>query len=257
MSMWFLEWEENREAHEKKRIKWLNLAVGCFIAAVAVMFITEKVLYDGVLKTNTGAYLSTVIGAAIAFFLERDSLKIKVEKERNKKTEYLILIIMTAVIFGLSAISGQVLFIVQWVCLAPTLLWLANLLDRKDYDKDLVYAFALTVASLIMLVTTVFAPRLMGYRNVYAAERAVTAEGYDEAEYLGWLYGRWIYQDAVDKSFYEEEMQEEKYYMVFGRKDDAPYRFLIDPKGGQIILAASEKDEPELGNWYRSREGGL
>ena len=52
-------------------------------------------------------------------------------------------------------------------------------------------------------------------------------------------------------------MQEEQYYMVFGRKDGEPYRFIIDPKGGEIILAASEQAEPELGNWYRSREGGV
>ena len=59
------------------------------------------------------------------------------------------------------------------------------------------------------------------------------------------------------EAFYEEEMQEEKYYMVFGRKDGEPYRFVIDPKGGEILIAASEAEEQELGNWYRSREGGL
>lgn len=255
--MWFLEWEENREAHEKKRKKWLNLAVGCFIAAVAVMFVTEKMLFDGIVETNTGVFLSAVIGVAIAFFMERDSLKIKVEKERNKKAEYLAFLVVTAGLFGISAINGQVLLIIQWICLAPAVLWLTNLMDRKEYDKNLMYSFALVVVSLIMLVTTVFGPRLMRYQNVYAAERIVTAEGYDEAEYLGWLYGRWVYQDAVDKSFYEEEMEEEQYYMVFGRKDGEPYRFIIDPKGGEVILAASEAEEPELGNWYRSREGGV
>ncbi|WP_458406657.1 hypothetical protein [Anaerotignum sp.] len=255
--MWFLEWEENREAHEKKCRKWTYLAVFCFVAALATMFLTEKMLFDGIVETNTGVLLSAVIGVAIAFFMERDSLKIKVEKERNKKAEYLAFLVVTAGLFGISAINGQVLLIIQWICLAPAALWLTNLMDRKEYDKNLMYSFALVVVSLIMLVTTVFGPRLMRYQNVYAAERIVTAEGYEEAEYLGWLKGAWVYQDAVDKSFYEEEMEEEKYYMVFGRKDGEPYRFIIDPKGGEIILAASEKEEPELGNWYRSREGGL
>ena len=49
--------------------------------AVAAMFLTEKVLYDGVVETNTGVFLSGVIGVAIAFFLERDSLKIKMKKD--------------------------------------------------------------------------------------------------------------------------------------------------------------------------------
>jgi hypothetical protein len=46
-------------------------------------------------------------------------------------------------------------------------------------------------------------------------------------------------------------MAEETYYMVFGRKDGEPYRFIIEPKGGEIIFAASEREEPELGNWYK------
>ena len=255
--MWFLEWENSTEEQEKKCRKWECLAFFCFVVAVAAMFLTEKELYDGVVETNTGVFLSGVIGVAIAFFMERDSLKIKIKKERNRKKEYLLLLIITTGIFGISSIDGQVLKIVQWVCLVPVVMWLQNLIDEDRYDKNLVYSFALVVVSLIMLVTTVFGPRLLGYQNVYTAERTVTAEGYEEAEYLGWLYGRWMYQDAVDKSFYEEEMQEKQYYMVFGRKDGEPYRFLIDPKGGDILITATEAEEPELGNWYRSREGGM
>ena len=78
-----------------------------------------------------------------------------------------------------------VLFLIQWFCLIPAILWLAKLAEQDRYDKDMVYSFALVVVSLIVIVTTVFVPRLLGYRNVYAAERIVTAEGYGEAEYLG------------------------------------------------------------------------
>ena len=107
--MWFLEWEENREEHEKKCKKWFWLAAFCFAVAVAVMFVTQHVLYDGVVETNTGVFLSGIIGVAIAFFMERDSLKIKVKKERNRKREYLTMLIVTAGIFAISAIDGQVL----------------------------------------------------------------------------------------------------------------------------------------------------
>ena len=248
--MWFLEWEENREEHEKKCKKWFWLAGFCFVTAVLVMLVTQHILYDDVVQTNTGVFLTTVIGAAVTLFLERDSLKIKVEKERNRKTEYIVVLVLTAMIFGAAAFTGQILAIVQWVCMVPAMLWLSNLLDRKEYDKDLVYSFALVVASLIMLVTTVFAPKVMGYRNIYGAERTVTAEGYENAEYLGWMKGAWVYQDAFDKSFYSEDMAEEKYYMVFGRDAEGEaYRFIIDPKGGEMILAASEAEEPELAKW--------
>ena len=255
--MWFLEWEENREVHEKKRIKLLILAVFCWIAALVVLFLTEKILYGEILETNTGGYLGATIGTAIIFFLQKDSLQIKVQKDRNKRMEPILIAVVTAIIAALTAVTGQVLFLVQWFCLIPAILWFAKLEEQDRFDKDMVRSFALIVVSLIVIVTTVFVPKLMRYQNVFAAERIVAAQGYEEAEYLGWLKGAWVYQDAVDKSFYEKGMRDELYYMVFARKDGEPYRFIIDPKGGEIILAASEKEEPELGNWYRSWEGGV
>ncbi|MBQ2879796.1 MAG: hypothetical protein IJE27_03790 [Anaerotignum sp.] len=249
--MWFLEWEENSEKQEEKRKKGFVLAIFCFVVAVLVMFITEYILYDSIVETNAGVFLASVIGAAIAFFMEQGSLKIRVEKERNRKAEYIIILVLTTMIFALSSIDGQVLAIVQWVCLVPIGLWLAGLLEKEKYDKDMVYIFSLGVISLVMLVTTVFVPKVMGYQNIYAAERIVTAEGYEVAEYLGWMKGAWIYQDVQDKSFYHEDMAEEPYYMIFARKDKKgeAYRVIVDPKGGDIILAASETEEPELTYW--------
>ena len=252
--MWFLEWEENSEKQEEKRKKLLSLSVFCWMVALAVLFLTEKVLYGEILKTNAGGFLGATLGTAIVFFLQKDSLRIQVQKERNRKAELILISVVTVAVATFSVFTEEVLFLVQWFCLIPAILWLAKLSEMEKYDKELVHTFALFVVSLIIVVTTVFVPRLLGYRNVFAAERMVAAEGYEDTEYLGWLYGRWMYQDAADKSFYEEEMAEEQYYMIFGRKDGEPYRFLIDPKGGEIIIAASEKEEPELGNWYRSRE---
>ena len=249
--MWFLEWEENSEKHEEKRKKLLNLAVFCWMVALVVLFLTEKILYGEILKTNTGGFLGATLGTAIVFWMQKDSLRIQVQKEGNVKTELILISVVTVAVAAFAAFTGEVLFLIQWFCLIPIVLWLAKLAELEKYDRNLVYSFALLVISLIVIVTTVFVPRLQGYRNVYAAERIVAAEGYEDAEYLGWLYGRWVYQDAVDKSFYEEEMQEEQYYMIFARKDGEPYRFIIDPKGGEIIIAASEKEEPELGNWYK------
>ena len=41
--MWFLEWEENSEKQEVKRKKLLILAVVCWMVALAVLFLTEKI----------------------------------------------------------------------------------------------------------------------------------------------------------------------------------------------------------------------
>ncbi len=249
--MWFLEWEDSQEKQEMKRKKLQVLAVFCWVVALAVLFLTEKILYGEILETNTSGFLGATLGTAIVYWMQKDSLRIQVQKERNIKAELLLIAIVTVAVAAFAAFTGQVLFLIQWFCLIPAILWLAKLAEQEKYDRNLVYSFVLVVVSLIIIVTTVFVPRLQGYRNVYAAERIVAAEGYEDAEYLGWMKGAWVYQAAVDKSFYEEEMQEEPYYMVFARKDGEPYRFIIDPKGGEVIIAASEKEEPELGNWYK------
>ena len=249
--MWFLEWEENSEDHKKKQKKCLILAIACWAAALVVLFVTEKILYGEILKTNASGFLGATVGTAIIFFLQRDSLQIKVQKDRNKRMELILIAVVTAVIGALTAVIGQELFLIQWFCLIPAILWFAKLEEQDRFDKNMVHSFALIVVSLIVIVTTVFVPRLQGYRNVYAAERIVTAEGYEDAEYLGWLKGAWVYQDAKDKTFYEKGMKDELFYMVYGEKEGEAYRFIIDPRGGEIILAASEKEEPELGNWYK------
>ena len=249
--MWFLEWEENSEKQEVKRKKLLILAVVCWMVALAVLFLTEKILYGEILKTNTAGFLGATLGTAIVFWMQKDSLRIQVQKERNVKTELILISVVTVAVAAFAAFTGQVLFLIQWFCLIPAVLWLVKLAELEKYDRNLVYSFALLVISLIVIVTTVFVPRLQGYRNVYAAERIVAAEGYEDAEYLGYLKGAWVHQSAVDKSFYREEMAEETYYMIFARKGGEPYRFIIDPKGGEVIIAASEQEEPELGNWYK------
>ena len=249
--MWFLEWEENNEKQEVKRKKLLILAVVCWMVALAVLFLTEKILYGEILKTNTSGFLGATIGTAIVFWMQKDSLRIQVQKERNVKTELILISVVTVAVAAFAAFTGQVLFLIQWFCLIPAILWFAKLEEQDRFDKNMVHSFALIVVALIVIVTTVFVPRLLGYRNVYAAERIVTAEGYEDAEYLGWLKGAWVYQDAKDKTFYEKGMKDELFYMVYGEKEGEAYRFIIDPRGGEVILAASEKEEPELGNWYK------
>ena len=68
--MWFLEWEENSEDHKKKQKKWLVLAIVCWAAALVVLFVTEKILYGEILKTNASGFLGATVGTAIIFFLQ-------------------------------------------------------------------------------------------------------------------------------------------------------------------------------------------
>lgn len=131
---------------------------------------------------------------------------------------------------------------------------------RKAMGKEekplSMYACNLLLVSVLLVAGALTGTKIMGLTSTYGAKKNIGAEGFTDVEYLGWMYGDWVYEYAVEKDFYEESMAREKYYMLFGRKDGAPWRFVVDPKGGKIMIAATEGDEPELGNWYRSRETG-
>lgn len=119
----------------------------------------------------------------------------------------------------------------------------------KD-DKPLsMYACNLLLVSVLLVVGTLTGTKMMGLTSTYGAKKTITAEGFTDVEYVCWMYGRWLNQFAEDTSFYEENMGQEKFYLFSGEKDGEAWRIVIDPKGGDILLAATEGEEPELANW--------
>lgn len=250
-------WEEKSYQQEKKRKILWTAAVICWLLALLFIYQIGEKMYGGVISTGASSYAMVSLGMAIGI-----SLRYGLGKEPKPMTEkrwrnsWIFAVIWSVVIETFAIFMGMYVQAVQYFCLLiPSAFLLRE--EKKDIDKISFDACTLLMVAVVLTFSTLLAPKLMGMHTTGQAERIVTAEGYEEAEYLGWMKGAWIYRDAVDKSFYEEEMQEEKYYMVFGRKEGEPYRFVIDPKGGEILIAASEAAEPELGNWYRPQEGGV
>ena len=250
-------WEEKSYQQNKKRKILWTVAVISWILSLLILYYVGETVYGGVIQTGASSYAAVSIGVAIG-----TSLRYGMGKEPKPMTEKrwrntcIFLVLWSVAIEALAISKEMYVLAVQYACvLIPAAYEMKE--EKKDVDKISLGACTLLLISVVLSFSTYVAPKLMGMHTTGQAERIVAAEGYEEAEYLGWLKGAWVYRDAVDKSFYEEEMQEEKYYMVFGRKDGEPYRFVIDPKGGEILIAASEAEEPELGNWYRSREGGV
>lgn len=250
-------WEEKSYQQEKKRKILWTAAVISWILSLLILYYVGETVYGGVIQTGASSYAAVSIGVAIG-----TSLRYGMGKEPKPMTEkrwrnsWIFAVIGSIVIETFAIFMGMYVQAVQYFCLLILSAFLVRE-EKKDIDKISLDACTLLSIAVVLSFSTYVAPKLMGMHTTGQAERIVTAEGYEEAEYLGWMKGAWVYRDAVDKSFYEEEMQEEKYYMVFGRKDGEPYRFVIDPKGGEILIAASETAEPKLGNWYRSREGGV
>ena len=247
-------WEEKSYQQEKKRKILWTVAVISWILSLLILYYVGETVYGGVIQTGASSYGAVSIGVAIG-----TSLRYGMGKEPKPMTEKrwrntcIFLVLWSVAIEALAISKEMYVLAVQYACVLIPAAYLMKE-EKKDVDKISLDACTLLSIAVVLSFSTYVAPKLMGMHTTGQAERIVAAEGYEEAEYLGWLKGAWVYRDAVDKSFYEEEMQEERYYMVFGRKDGEPYRFVIDPKGGEILIAASEAEEPKLGNWYRSRE---
>ena len=98
---------------------------------------------------------------------------------------------------------------VQTLCLFPLLLAVDKMHTVEGVDKKAVAAWNIMLTFAILSVATFAASKMLGYVTTAEAERIVQAEGFAEAEYLGNLQGRTIYQSAEDTTFYSEEMEKE------------------------------------------------
>jgi len=122
-------------------------------------------------------------------------------------------------------------------------------MKKKDIDRISLTACTVVLAAVLLVAGTLTGAKLAGIHTVRQAEKTIAAEGFSDVSYVRWMYGRWVHQFAAQKSFYQEEMQEEKFYLFAGEKDGENWCIVVDPKGCDIILAGTDKEEPELANW--------
>ena len=254
MRLWA--WEENHcKQNQKRQVLW-TAAVICWAAALCLIYWVEHSLYGGIVETNTFTILGISIGFCIGLGLRKAMGK--EEKPMTKRGKWItgmIVAVCLAIIVWSAVCRGMVVYTTQLVFILLPLYW-SDHEKKKDIDRISMYACTLFFTAVLLAAGTLAGARLTGNQTTWQAEKSITAEGFTDVEYLGWMYGDWVYEYAVEKDFYEESMAREKYYMLFGRKDGAPWRFVVDPKGGEVMIAATEVDEPELGNWYRSRKTG-
>lgn len=242
-------WEEKSYQQEKKRKILWTVAPICWVAALAVTYWVEHTLYGEVIETGTFTYLGVSIGMAIGQCLRAAKVVEPIAEAKRRKTNIVLTIFVVAFIIAMFYF-GRVVVATQFICVVLVAYWM-DYEAQQDVDKISLGAVTLFLASLMLVVGTFAGPKIMGLTSAKQAEKIVAEQGYEDVEYLGRLQGRWAYRDAVDKSFYTAEMSEEWLYMLEAKENGKPYRFLVDPKGGEILLAASKREEPELGNWYR------
>ena len=247
MRLWA--WEENHyKQNQKRQVLW-TAAVICWAVALYLTYWVEHSLYGGIVETNTFTILGISIGFCIGLGLRKAMGK--EEKPMTKRGKWItgmIVAVCLAIIVWSAVCRGMVVYTTQLVFILLPLYW-SDHEKKKDIDRISMYACTLFFAAVLLAAGTLAGARLTGNQTTWQAEKSITAEGFTDVEYLGWMYGRWLKQDAQDTSFYKEHMREEKFYLFSREKDGEARRIVIDPKGGDILLAATEGEEPELANW--------
>lgn len=239
------------ERRDRKIWLWM-LTILCGALSCFLLYHIQYTLYGDILETNWATYLGVAIGTVIglAFRSEKEG------KKQSPKVEKILNIALTAALIVFVwwfyfQEESRYLQGVQTLCLFPLLIAIDKMNTVEGVDKKAVAAWNILLTFAILSVTTFAAPKILGYVTTADAAEIAAAQGCEKTEYLGRMQGRWVYQFAEDKSFYREEMETDWFYMVYGERDGEDWRFIIDPKGGEVILAASEEAEPELASWYR------
>ncbi|MCI5678578.1 MAG: hypothetical protein MR278_01115 [Bacteroidales bacterium] len=247
MRLWA--WEENHyKQNQKRQVLW-TAAVICWAAALCLIYWVEHSLYGGIVETNTFTILGISIGFCIGLGLRKAMGK--EEKPMTKQGKWItgmIVAVCLAIIVWSAVCRGMVVYTTQLVFILLPLYW-SDHEKKKDIDRISMYACTLFFAAVLLAAGTLAGPKIMGLTSAYGAKKTIVAEGFTDVEYVCWMYGRWLKQDVQDTSFYKEHMREEKFYLFSGEKDGEAWRIVIDPKGGDILLAATEGEEPELANW--------
>lgn len=247
MRLWA--WEENNHKQNRKRKVLWAAAVLCWVAALYLTHFIWKTLYGEVVSTNAATIAAISVGIAIGKGIRWwGGMEDPKPTKRRKTIEGIIIAAALAWLLYAAVFRGMMVYTVQALFLCAAAFWM-DWMKKKDIDRISLGACTWLLASVLLVIGTLTGTRLTGIQTTWQAKKTIGAEGFTDVEYVCWMYGRWLKQDAQDTSFYEERMRDEKFYLFSGEKDGEAWRIVMDPKGGDIILAAKEGEESELANW--------
>ena len=217
------------------------------VICICAMRYIEKTLYGGIIETNWMGLSAVWIGTGIGLWLRRAMGGSK-EVSKGRRLAGCLLAVIVVLLALRFVYPEKRMWIAggQLLALVVLLFVFYRQEAKNEKNRDL-EALEYLVMFVVVAAVTFAMPKAMGFITTKEAEAIVTEEGCTEAEYLGWMYDRWVFEGAEAPL----DGEKETYYLCFGRKDGEPWRFVIDPDGGEILVAAAEKEEPELADWYR------
>ncbi len=244
-----LEWEKTVEAKRKKEFLLSGLAIAAWAALIFGSQWAEKQLYGGVIQTNIVLFSAACVGSAIGMWIHHKlGLSESSPKDRLAGWIFTIVFLMIPLLWIISQKAS--IFAGQMIMLLLVGGW-GDYKRKKEGSSVLLNAAFVFLTAVSLLIGTMVGILLGGFTMVPRVQQQLEQAGFTETEYIFWMYGEWLQQAIKQADFYQEEMADQKYYLFSGEKDGALWRMVVDPKGGELLYAATEQEEPELANWGR------
>lgn len=244
-----LEWEKTVEAKRKKEFLLSGLAIAAWAALIFGSQWAEKQLYGGVIQTKIALFSGIFVGQAIGMWIHHKR-GVSEPSPKARLAGWIFVIACSIFLFWWIISQKASIFAGQMIMLLLVGGW-GDYKRKKEGSSVLFNAAFVFLTAVSLLIGTMAGILLGGFTTVPRVQQQLEQAGFTETEYIFWMYGRWLQKDIEQADFYREEMADQKYYLFSGEKDGALWRMVVDPKGGELLYAATEQEEPELANWDR------
>lgn len=243
------EWEKTVETKRKKEVLLFGLAIAAWAALIFGSQWAEKQLYGEVIQTNIALFPGILVGYAIGMWI-RHERGVSEPSCKARLAGWIFVIACSIFLFWWIISQKASIFAGQMIMLLLVGGW-GDYKRKKEGGSVLFNAAFVFLTAAALLIGTMVGILLGGFTTVPRVQQQLEQAGFTETEYIFWMYGRWLQKDIEQADFYQEEMADQKYYLFSGEKDGALWRMVVDPKGGELLYAATEQEEPELANWDR------
>lgn len=228
---------EQPAEEQKDRKLWLwGLALICGGLAVYALYHIENTIYGGAINTSWAGWAGTFTGFLIvACFGDFLKPKKEVEHKWGKGEKIVGWILCTVVIIGLFAACWKMprlrIYGFQFLSILPVAFGLDKV-RKAGASENTINAWNFMLTALLLAVTTLAAPRILGICTVAEAEGKLAAEGYyvEKYEYAvaSWLVDHFVPSATVEL---DDDPWDDMYYLF----DLGNQNAVVDPRTREII----------------------
>lgn len=228
---------EQQEEERKDRKLWLwGLAILCGGLSIYSLYHIENKIYGDVLNTNWAGWLGTFIGLLIVacfggFFQPKEQKEHKWDKTAKIGGGILLTILVIALLVACWKMPHMRIYGFQFLAILPVAFGVDKA-QKAGADKNSINAWNFMLTAVLLTVTTLAAPRILGICTVAEAEGKLAVEGYYVKEYEDAVAAWWVDHFIPSATIEQDDDPWDDMYYLFDI--DSGYA-VVNPWTGEII----------------------